>query len=219
MTDVTASPVLPRSILWLLLALAVPEVVFQMSDRGVLFGPGLRAAAYALGAFRSDLTAQDLAIFPGQAFSMYFTYMFLHIGLLHLAVNAIGLVWLWRLILNRRTAPDAVMLFAMSGVGAALVFSVLSTTQIVMVGASGALFGLLGVYFVDSRLFWPGPHGSTGLPGKLVRLIVIAAALTLSDIVSQVTVGTPVAWQAHTGGFLTGAIVALIWPRRHADGL
>lgn len=206
-------PWLPFSIALLLILCVGPELFFQVTDRSVLGPYGLRDTVFRYGAFQSDLVSGGKVLFPGQSFVMFVTYMFLHTGLQHLVVNMIGLIWLWRLILDQRTAGDAALLYLMSGVGAALVFALFGPQHTAMVGASGALFGLLGVYGVDSRLFWSGA-GRTGLARKVGRLMVIAAVLVLSDLVSRVAIGTSVAWQAHTGGFLSGAFAALIWPRR-----
>ncbi|WP_237066451.1 rhomboid family intramembrane serine protease [Loktanella sp. M215] len=179
-----------------------------------MLGPhDLRSTAFRYGAFQSDLISGGKVLFEGQSFTIFVTYMFLHTGLQHLVVNMIGLVWLWRLILEQRSAGDAALLYLMSGVGAALVFALFGPQHTAMVGASGGLFGLLGVYGVDSRLFWSDVN-RTGLLQKVGRLVLIAVILVLSDLVSRVAIGTSVAWQAHTGGFLTGAFAALIWPRR-----
>lgn len=200
---------------WLILALCIlPEIVFQLNDRGLLGTKDLRQTAFELGAFQADVVSSGLSRFPGQSFTMFVTYIFLHTGPLHLTVNMVSLLWLWRLVLVTRSCVDAMLFYVMAGVGAAIVFDLLGGTYTSMVGASGALFGLLGVYGVDSRLFWSDTR-HTRLTQRLLRLIIIAVILILSDLVSRVATGTSVAWQAHTGGFLTGAFAAMIWPHRY----
>ncbi|SHF86563.1 Rhomboid family protein [Loktanella atrilutea] len=199
---------------WVLLTLCIlPELVFQLNDHGMVGPARLREMAFSLGSFQSDLVNSRLSRFPGQSFTMFMTYMFLHTGLSHLVVNMIGLLWLWRLVTGTRSAGDAALFFVMAGVGAAMIFDILGSPHTAMVGASGALFGLLGVYGVDSRLFWSDTR-HTRLAQRLLRLVVIAVILIASDLVSRVATGTSVAWQAHTGGFLTGAFAAMIWPYR-----
>ena len=84
---------------WVLLALCIlPELVFQLNDLGLLGPAGLREVAFSVGSFQSDLVSGGRSLFPGQPFTMFLTYMFLHTGLSHLAVNMIGLIWLWRLV-------------------------------------------------------------------------------------------------------------------------
>lgn len=204
---------LPRSIQILLALCIIPEIILQLTDRGMLGAQNLRMIALRIGAFQSDLVTTQHAVFPGQSFTMYISYMFLHIGLPHLMVNMTGLIIIWRLILDRRAPIDTALLYLMSGIGAALVFTAIGPEHTAMVGASGALFGLLGVYGVDSHLFWPKGN-RTDLLHKTLRIIAIAAALVISDTISQVAFQTHVAWQAHIGGFLTGAALAMIWTRK-----
>lgn len=197
---------------WGILVLCtLPELIFQLNDHGLLGPIGLRQTAFTFWAFQSDLVNGGLSRFPGQSITMFLTYMFLHTGLQHLAVNIIGLMWLWRLVLITRSGGDVALFYVMAGVGAAITFNLLGGTHTAMVGASGALFGLLGVYGVDSRLFWSNTR-HTALAQRLLRLVVITAILILSDLVSRVATDTSVAWQAHMGGFLTGALAAMIWP-------
>ena len=191
----------------------LPELLFQLAEAGLAGPAGLRGAAYAFGAFQSDLVSGDRTLFSGQSFTMFLTYMFLHTGPTHLAVNMMGLVWLWWLVRGARPAGDAALFFVMAGIGAGIVFDLLGGPHTTMVGASGALFGLLGVYGVDSRLFWSDAR-HTRLVQRMARLVLIAGALILSDLLGGVATGAGVAWQAHAGGFLTGAVVAMIWPYR-----
>jgi membrane associated rhomboid family serine protease len=67
-----------------------------------------------------------------------------------------------------------------------------------VVGASGAIFGLFGAFFVIQRR----------LGGNTVQLMVILGInLALGFVVPGIS------WQAHVGGLLGGAIVALIMVR------
>jgi membrane associated rhomboid family serine protease len=67
---------------------------------------------------------------------------------------------------------------------------------VVVVGASGAVFGLLGAYFVITRRL--GGNASS-------ILIVIVLNLVLGFFVSGI------AWQAHLGGLVAGGLVALVF--------
>lgn len=209
-----SSYTLPGMVKSILCLCTIPEVMFQLADLGLIVPHELRQIAFNFGSFRPDLVTDENLSFIGQNFSMFLTYMFLHTGISHLIVNMTGLVWLGRLTSEQRNPVDIMIMYLMSGVGAALVFTLIGPPHIDMVGASGAIFGLLGVYSVDSKLLWPSDSRKTCLTGKLLRLIIISVALVVSDLISRVAIGTDIAWQAHTGGFLTGAMAALIWPRR-----
>jgi membrane associated rhomboid family serine protease len=76
-----------------------------------------------------------------------------------------------------------------------------------MVGASGAVFGLAGGWWVaDLR---------AGAPG--LRRALRAAGLVLAAAIGNVLMDafTPggIAWQTHLGGALAGAALALCWRR------
>ena len=73
----------------------------------------------------------------------------------------------------------------------------------IVVGASGAIFGLLGAFFVIQRR----------LGGRNVQLVVIIAInLALGFLIPGVS------WQSHVGGLLVGAACAAIMLRtRRAD--
>lgn len=204
--------VLPWPVAMLLVINILPELVLQLADRGVIATPWLRSALYALGAFQPDLMVRHGAFFFGQSLTMFFTYSILHTGLTHLAINMIGLAWLGRWVLQYRSFETFLTFYLLATVGAAEIYVLIAPGSGMMVGASGALFGLMGLYLADSGLLAPRSEGWHSL---MVRLIGATAALVLADIASSALLGSPVAWQAHAGGFLTGAALGLIYPPRH----
>jgi len=124
-------------------------------------------------------------------FYRLFTQMFLHYGLLHLAVN----MWaLWVIGRSMEAALGPVRFVALyltaglAGGVACYVFNPASAT----VGASGAIFGLFGALFVVFRRL-----GQSVAP--IVPLLVINLAISFVPGVSLA---------GHLGGLVTGAIVA-----------
>jgi len=158
-------------------------------------------------------------VFPGQWATMFFTYGVLHTGLGHLAVNMLGLWVLGRLVLETRTTETFFTFYLMATLGAAEMFALIGPEGQSTVGASGALFGLLGVYLVDTGLIAPSGARGTGAPGSLLpqvsRVLAVTLVLIIADLAGRAVLGTAVAWQAHTGGFLTGALMALASPPRY----
>lgn len=205
---------LPTVLFLLLAANVLPELVLQLADRGIVLSPTTRAWAYAFGAFQPDLLNGPGPRFAVQPLSMFITYGFLHTGLSHLVINMLGLVWLGRLILSYRTAETFIMLYLMSMVGAAEV-CLLIGVQGTVAGASGALFGLFGVYMVDAGIFASSRSQAGDAGRQFFWLSLATVALALSEVGSQAFLGgSPTAWQAHAGGFLTGAVIALLAPPR-----
>lgn len=205
---------LPGPVLALLALCVLPELSLQFAERLFAAPPGLRQWVYALGAFQPDLFKTTGPLFFGQPVTMFFTYGFLHVSLMHLVINMIGLVVLGRLILERRTGETFVTFYILAMVGAAEMFVLIGPPSGAMAGASGALFGLLGVYAADTGYFTPSGASEGRITPQISRLLLATLVLILSDQLSRVLLGSPVAWQAHAGGFLTGAIAALIAPPR-----
>ena len=204
---------LPIVLFLLLAANVLPELALQLADRGIGLSPISRALAYAFGAFQPDLITGPGPRFAAQPITMFLTYGFLHTGLSHVAINMLGLVWLGRLILSYRTPETFIMPYLMSMVGAAEVYSLIGLQGGTVVGASGALFGLFGVYAVDAGLFASSRPQAAEAGVQFFRLALATVLLALSDVGSQTLLGSsPAAWQAHAGGFLTGAVIALLSP-------
>ena len=85
-------------------------------------------------------------------------------------------------------------LYMLSGFGGSVAVLLMAPTTGVL-GASGAIFGLLGAFFIIQR----------SLGGRNVQIIiVIAINLVLGFIIPNV------AWQAHLGGLLVGGLVAFV---------
>lgn len=88
-------------------------------------------------------------------------------------------------------------LYFLSGLGGSVAVLLLSPLTGVL-GASGAIFGLLGAFFVIQR----------SLGGKSTQLVIlIGLNLVLGFIIPNVS------WQAHVGGLLVGALVGFVFVR------
>ncbi|WP_394769499.1 rhomboid family intramembrane serine protease [Lacisediminihabitans sp.] len=125
------------------------------------------------------------------------TSIFVHLSILHLLFNMYSL-FIFGPILERLLGRGRfAALFFLSGLGGSVAV-LLIAPAIPVAGASGAIFGLLGAFFVIQR------H----LGGNNVQLlIVIALNLVIGFVVPNI------AWQAHVGGLIVGAAVALIFVR------
>ncbi len=149
-----------------------------------------------------------------------FTSMFLHGGFLHIAGNMIYL-WVFGRAMENALGPVRFVLFyLLCGVAAALTQAFIeSNAEVPMIGASGAISGVLGGYlllFPRARvlvLFFWGLITTFNLSAKALLLWWIAIQL-LSLFLSAKGEGG-VAWYAHVGGFVAGLLlVHLFRPRR-----
>jgi len=131
--------------------------------------------------------------------------MFFHGGLFHILSN----MWfLWIFGNNVEEAYGAagyVGLYLAAGVAATATFVVLNPSETIpLVGASGAIAGVLGAYLV----LYPAHSVLTWF---LLFFVPVPAVLFLGFwFISQFTIAEPgVAWEAHVGGFLLGMLVTL----------
>jgi membrane associated rhomboid family serine protease len=142
------------------------------------------------------------------------TSMFLHGGLMHLIGN---MVFLWVLGDNVEDALGHVrylVFYVVAGVAAALSHAALEpTSQVPMIGASGAISGVMGAYLVlhpHARIATLVFRFVTHLPAFVVLGLWIAFQIFNAAMAEPGKGG--VAWYAHMGGFIAGAI--LIVPMR-----
>ena len=172
-----------------------------------LLGEGMRRVMLALGGFWPELLSGAPGIYPGQAITMFATSAVLHGGPLHLFMNMVGLMWLAPMITERIGERAFWPIAGLSALGAGLGFTILSESLLPMVGASGVIFGLLGVvayWELRDRL-----RARTGL-----RLLAEQAAVFVAlNLALMFLAGGSIAWQAHLGGFLAGlACGHVTWP-------
>ena len=149
------------------------------------------------------------------------TSQFFHGGLLHLLGN------LWFLRVFGRAVEDTLghlsflLFYLYCGLIAALCHAIVNPhSTIPMIGASGAISGVLGAYYF---LFPEATILSAVFFGPIMQLVQLPATLFLGLwlIVQSISAmaGTAatggVAWYAHLGGFLAGlAVAALFFERR-----
>ncbi|MBM3771073.1 MAG: rhomboid family intramembrane serine protease [Acidimicrobiia bacterium] len=136
------------------------------------------------------------------------TYMFLHAGVAHLLFNLLA-IWMFGGELERRWGTRYFLKFYfVTGIGAAALTVVAAYTllpslrhpSVVVVGASGAIYGLLlayGLYFPDRHIYM---YFVFPIPAKYFVMIMGALAFYSSMAES----GGGVAHAAHLGGLVVG---------------
>lgn len=121
------------------------------------------------------------------------TAMFLHASLLHLAFNMLALYWLGTIVEHALGSWRFLLLYLVSGIAGSAGALVLSNPTAVTVGASGAIYGIMGALLVLE-------YRATGsFAGQALGLIVLNLALTFA--IPNISVG------GHLGG-LAGGILA-----------
>ena len=152
-----------------------------------------------------------------------FTCMFLHGSFMHLFGNMLFL-WIYGDNVERRLGAGAYLLWYLAtGVAATLTHALMfSSSEMPLVGASGAISGVLGFYFV----WFPRNvvRMLAFLPPFLLQVFEIPARWVLGmylviDNLLPIFVSAQggVAHGAHIGGFLAGGLVAWLMERRGAQ--
>lgn len=121
------------------------------------------------------------------------TAAFLHAGVFHVLMNMFALAQLGPVLEAALGRLRFTVLYVLSALGGSVLSYLLSQPFQLGVGASGAIFGLFGAYYVVVRRL-----------GGETRSIVVLLAINL-----VITFSVPIIdWRAHLGGLVVGAVVA-----------
>lgn len=157
------------------------------------------------------------AIVDGQ-FWRLITPVFLHFGFVHIAFNA---MWLWYLGSRLEQALGSMVLLVVI-----LVIGLVSNVAQAIVsypipfgGLSGVVFGLLGFFWVVSKL---RPHPELYMPPALFPIMLILMLVSVSGVFDWMAgAGAEVADTAHISGLICGLIAgvsySLIFRRPHGN--
>ncbi|MBM3604073.1 MAG: rhomboid family intramembrane serine protease [Alphaproteobacteria bacterium] len=181
----------------------------------------------------ANLALYPLAVVNGELLSGLVTHMFLHAGLLHLGGNMLFL-WIFGDNLEDQMGRFGFLAFYLgSGLAAAaLQIAAEPMSPIPMVGASGAIAGVMGGYLllfprarVDVLAIFIIFFKVFTLPAWV--MLGIWFALQLFGGFSMVAGEGGVAYWAHAGGFVAGLVLALpvflrrggpaFWSRTHGQ--
>jgi membrane associated rhomboid family serine protease len=186
-------------------------------------GDALERYVYALGVVPAVLTGQrelapEIALVSPPL--TLFSSMFLHGGWMHLIGN---MIYLW---IFGNNVEDAMghgrflVFYGVCGVAAALTQTLPASDSLVpMIGASGAISGVLGAYLLlypHARVLVVVPIGFYLHTMALKAGWVLAFWFLLQLVNSAVTEAQEggVAWGAHIGGFVAGLLLVSVFKRR-----
>lgn len=177
-----------------------------------------QAAAFSYGyipsvAFDHVDLPPELAVVPGVA--TYLTYAFLHGDLLHLGGN---MLFLWVFGDNVEDAMGhlkfLVFYLACAAAGAWLHGMMAPLSQIPLIGASGAVAGIVSAYLLlHPRVkIWVLAFGR--LPLRIPAWIVLALWIGFQFVMFLAAGEDQISWAAHIGGIVAGAVLLLVLKRR-----
>lgn len=163
--------------------------------------------AFVKGNEMAGPSAATLALMGGKCepairdgdFWLLFTPMVLHSGILHLASNSFFQLRFGYTLEVRWTVPLFLVIYILTGFGASLLSAVQSPNSI-SVGASGALFGLLGANLSYLIYNWPV------IPDNKFEACFLSFVIIINFILGF---GSNIDNWAHFGGFVTGFLGAV----------
>jgi rhomboid protease GluP len=198
-------------VLWIMIAVMIGfEVMFAAADAGLVSESLGRWPVFLQLAFFDlvfEYARAGNGIEPQLVWSPL-TYGFLHGGWLHLALNGAAFLGLGHALVQVIGIGRFLIIFAVCAVVAALAFGLIADTMAPMVGASGAIFGMLAVLTAwQERALRLAGLSRAPIWKRIGGLVAVNAALAFG-------LGGLLAWEAHLGGWVAGWLLAgVIRPR------
>lgn len=202
-----------------ILIISLNMLVFIMQ---LLSGEDGRSLVYSYGAIPQNITGFQSSQ-PIPAYLTILTSMFMHGGVFHIAWNMLYF-WIFGNNIEERLGHIKFILFYLfCGIIAALSHILLSPdSSVPMIGASGAVSGMLGAYIL---LFPMAQVRTIVLLGFYITIVKIPALIVIgfwaiiqvvSALLSQGNAAQGgIAFFAHVGGFIAGLFTIKLWqPRR-----
>lgn len=180
-----------------LIAVNVVAYIWEMSSKaGGLFVNG-QFAGVCPHIVECKYGLLPAAVHQGEWYRLM-TGAFLHANIEHIAFNMFTLAIVGAPIEAELGKVRFLVLYFVSALGGSVGSYLLSEPMQIGVGASGAIFGLMGAYFVIARRRrWD----SSAILGLIIINLLISFASTGID------------WRAHLGGLIVGAVVGFAMSR------
>jgi rhomboid protease GluP len=141
-------------------------------------------------------------VFENGQWYRLFTHMFIHSGYEHVLYNMFMLGVLGSQMEKEYGSIKYMITYLVSGLGGAVLSALVemhNNQAVVGVGASGAIFGIFGVYLA---MIFKNRHNTDKKIG--IRLLVLFAIMVFGNMEEGVD------WMAHLGGALVGAFLGLV---------
>jgi membrane associated rhomboid family serine protease len=195
-------------------------LIFQVIGEGLIFKSTLFTEIFGLST--QNVVTKFFIWEP-------FTYMFLHSqNIFHILLNMLTLWWMGSELQQRWGDRFFLIYYLVSGAGAGVLYVLTKTLYYILVyqrlpddpvsvvGASGAVFGLMlayGILFGDRVLLF-----MFIFPMKARVMVMILAAIQVLTLLQNGIDGGGVSNLAHLGGFVSGYVFLVLWTRYYGGG-
>jgi len=193
----------------------------------VVSASGMEQVAYSYGAIPHYILSFE-KVQPIHPAITIFSAMFMHGGLFHLGGNMLYLWIFGNNIEDRLGHLRFIVFYLFCGIVSAYAHAITDPDSLMpMIGASGAVSGILGAYlllFPRATVYTLVFLGFFVTTVKIPALIVIGFWAIIQFINGLISTGlhrgSGIAWFAHIGGFLIGLVTIKLWlPRRNRQWL
>ncbi len=155
------------------------------------------------------LGALDTAAVRAGEIWRLFTFVFLHYGLFHIASNMLALWAIGPFVEKRLGRLSFFSLYMLAGTGSGVVWFLLQSDRI-LVGASGAIFSLVGAAGALLLKTWLAEKSRLART-NFILIVVVVAFQCLFDVTHRAVSG-----EAHLSGLAIGFVFGLLNRSRHA---
>lgn len=156
----------------------------------------------------TDYALSARSIFIDKTYIKLLSYMFKHGSVGHIIGNTVSLLLIGKLLEKRKGALRFILIYVIGGMGAGYVstayrFYISKDFDTIIVGASGAIFALLGALVMDVLT-------DEDMAGMRKRFTGFAVAMLIFN-----SIGLQIDWVGHIGGFLSGMLI--MWYLNETD--
>ncbi|HEX3491373.1 MAG TPA: rhomboid family intramembrane serine protease [Streptosporangiaceae bacterium] len=192
------------AVTWTLVAINVICYLAELIDQNTIINDGTLVGRFVTG------PSSYIGVADGQWYRLL-TNAFLHeppgdgIGILHILFNMWALIVVGPALERSLGRVRFLTVYLVSALGGSVFYYLVGPSAVPALGASGAIFGLFGAYFIVARKLRVDARG-------VIALIVINLAISFTG---------GIAWQAHIGGLIAGSLLtaAFVWAPRQNRAL
>ncbi len=209
--DPNISPVnpLPPVIVALALAFAVIEIAVTLGSKGLIGGPqavGWRIALvsdYAPSGFLLDRMIETHTYTP-DLLLRFVTYPFIHANFTHMVFSVVILLAMGKVVGEVFKGWAVLVVFFASSIGAALIYGLVISSRVALIGAMPGVYGLIGAF---TFVLWMslGLHNANRM-----RAFSLIGFLMGIQLVFGVLFGSTQDWIADLSGFAIGFLLSFV---------
>lgn len=200
---------LPAAVVLLALAMVAAEIVFQIGMLGIAGGPaavGWRVEAIERFAFSGEIMRWmwETGRWPPEHLMRLVTYPFVHGSFTQTAIGTVMFLAMGKMVGDVFGNLAVVVVFFVSSIAGALVFTLLATGPIYLIGAFPPIYGLIGAF---TWILW---RNLSMVGANQARAFTLIGFLMGIQLLFGLLFGSNSDWLADLGGFAAGFLLSFV---------